>query len=257
MLDGVVPVGSAYLFAKPGLVAGRGGVADPPLPATVAAAIHFAPLYTATDFDHLIPCVAGDAIQSTQELVSGSWDAQLSAPGRPTQRGSGSSWYAEFDGSADEFRFPSAVVPVGSAARTIGVSFRLRSLGVRHGLVSYGTNTTNQAVYIGVFDTNNKPLISQNGDSIATTGMSAYTTNVWYDLIVTVSAAGLWTVYQDGVSVGSKTMTTNTVIGESLRVGRDIGGFYAAADISRVLVDDAALTGADFTAARAWLIGGR
>jgi hypothetical protein len=47
--------------------------------------------------------------------------------------------------------------------------------------------------------------ISQNGDSFGVTG---YSDNLWHHLVA-INEGSLWTLYMDGISVASKSMTTN------------------------------------------------
>lgn len=92
MLDGVVPVGSAYLFSKPGLVAGRGAAA-PAVPAALGMT-YFLPSPTTCFTDAgTTPAAVGDLVYQINSSYGTATFTQATAGNRLTLRQTGGGKY--------------------------------------------------------------------------------------------------------------------------------------------------------------------
>jgi hypothetical protein len=126
----------------------------------------------------------------------------------------------------------SSQLPAGASDRTYAVWFNtLDSLTTSNyrNILTYGSAAVGQGVFIALGNDsnfgNNGIGASQYGDAVGITG---YNDGIWHQLVVMFSA-GTWYVYIDGgASSTSKAMTTNTVLGGTAAIAKDVitGGGY-------------------------------
>lgn len=154
-----------------------------------------------------------------------------------------------FDGVDDIVTGSQLSLPTGSADRTVSGWFRTtRNLSTLQyqSMFWYGNLSTSNGFFylvggdgnIGGVGAANRFGVSQYGDGVG----SPQTVNdgLWKNGVVTVSSS-LWTLYLNGVSVASKSMSTNTS-NTAYRLGYDGTTFYYQGNISTIQVYNRALS---------------
>lgn len=127
---------------------------------------------------------------------------------------------ANFQG-ADNISASDSNLPMGATARSI--AFWANTQAANFGaLISYGTNTENEAVEI-FYDAAGHIGLTQWGDGIIET--TAVPLSTWAFYVFTFDGT-TWTEYNNGVVVASGTPTTNTVSDGTMTMGNGYNGYY-------------------------------
>lgn len=97
-------------------------------------------------------------------------------------------------------------IPIGAAARTVSMWYKVNTTNANQIVFLYGANTTNQrfGMYLGA---NNNPVFNSFGTDVASAG--TYANNTWQHLVITYNGSTVVT-YLNGVVIINSPFTLNT-----------------------------------------------
>ncbi|MBM3230603.1 LamG domain-containing protein [Candidatus Pacearchaeota archaeon] len=116
----------------------------------------------------------------------------------------------------------------------------------------YGTNEYSKTVYLGIYsDTSAEcpnpagiytAMIGTNGVGTNACGTTAINDGEWHHTAFVYNSVN-WTIYIDGVYSGFREISTNTAVGGTAEIGRQIGGgYYFNGNVEEIMIINQTLT---------------